>query len=205
MNGPPCELPLELKQSSERFERWYKNKHSNRNLTWLFSNGSVEVQVLYTQKKYQLVVNVFQAAILCLFNNGDNITCQQIKDTTHMPEENFKAGMMRMCDPKIKLLKKEVNKPVFNPNEKININPAFKSQNIRLSLIPVKTHKKKNTQETAEEAAATKQVIKERTFVIQAHAVKVMKAQKSYRYQNLTTDIIRNITMFKAEPKMIKE
>ena len=32
-----------------------------------------------------------------------------------------------------------------------------------------------------------------------------MKAQKQYRYQNLVTDIIRNITMFKADPKMIKE
>ena len=30
--------------------------------------------------------------------------------------------MMRLCDPKVKLLKKEVNKPVFGDNEKININ-----------------------------------------------------------------------------------
>ena len=30
---------------------------------------------------------------------------------------------MRLCDPKVKLLKKEVNKPVFGDNEKININP----------------------------------------------------------------------------------
>ena len=40
---------------------------------------------------------------------------------------------------------------------------------------------------------------------MQAHCVKVMKAQKSYRYQNLLTDVIRNITMFKADPKMVKE
>ena len=32
-----------------------------------------------------------------------------------------------------------------------------------------------------------------------------MKAQKSYKYQQLLNDVIRNITMFKAEPPMIKE
>ena len=40
---------------------------------------------------------------------------------------------------------------------------------------------------------------------MQAHTVKVMKAQKTYRFINLVNDVIRNITMFRAEPKMVKE
>jgi len=32
-----------------------------------------------------------------------------------------------------------------------------------------------------------------------------MKAQKTYRFQNVVTDVIRNITMFRADPKMVKE
>lgn len=41
--------------------------------------------------------------------------------------------------------------------------------------------------------------------MIQAHIVKVMKTQKTYRFQNLITDVIRNITMFRCDPKMVKE
>ena len=37
------------------------------------------------------------------------------------------------------------------------------------------------------------------------HIVKVMKAQKTYKFQNLVTDVIRNITMFSADPQMIKQ
>ena len=48
-------------------------------------------------------------------------------------------------------------------------------------------------------------VEKERTFVVQAHIVKGMKANKQHRFQNVLTDVIRNITLFKADPKMIKE
>lgn len=32
-----------------------------------------------------------------------------------------------------------------------------------------------------------------------------MKAQKTYRFTNLVNDVIRNITMFRADPKMVKE
>ena len=59
--------------------------------------------------------------------------------------------MMKLCDPKIKVLLKEVNKPTFGENEKIKINVAFKSSNIRNNLIPQKVVKKKTTEATPEE------------------------------------------------------
>lgn len=89
---------------------------------------------------------------------------------------------MKLCDPKIKVLCKEINKPVFGDNEKITVNDKFKSSAVRNNLIPQKVVKKKTMEATAEESAAAKQVAKERTFVVQAHIVKVMKAQKSYRF-----------------------
>ena len=94
---------------------------------------------------------------------------------------------------------------MFGEEEKIWVNPKFTSNSIRLSLIPQKTVKKKTVEPTAEESAAQKQINKERQFVVQANAVKIMKAKKSYRYMDLLTEVIRNITMFKADPKMVKE
>ena len=91
--------------------------------------------------------------------------------------------MMRFCDPKVKLLLKEVNKPVFGEHEKIKVNPKFASNTIKSNLIPQKTVKKKTVEATVEETAQAKQIARERQFVVQAHIVKVMKAQKTYRYQ----------------------
>ena len=42
-----------------------------------------------------------------------------------MPEENFKAAMMKLCAPQTKVLSKEKNKPIFEPNEKIKVNEKF--------------------------------------------------------------------------------
>jgi len=206
METPTCQLPPQLKTCVDRFDFWFKQKNANRVLTWLFAHGQVELQTNYTaDKKYQFIVNTFQAAILCLFNEVDEITCKEITTRCQITSEQFKACMMKLCDPKLKVLNKEVNKPVFDANEKIRVNEKFKSAAVRNNLIPQKVVKKKTTEATAEESQQAKQVAKERTFVIQAHIVKVMKAQKQYRYQNVVTDIIRNITMFKADPKMVKE
>lgn len=67
---PPCNIPMELKTCTEQFKMFYQNKHQNRNLTWLYPYGQVEVKPLFTQKPYQLVTNVFQAAILMIFNEA---------------------------------------------------------------------------------------------------------------------------------------
>ena len=61
----------------------------------------------------------------------------QLKSTTTMPKENFQAGMMQLCNPKIKVLVKQFNKPDFSKDaEEIKVNPSFQQNNIRLHLIP---------------------------------------------------------------------
>jgi len=107
----------------------------------------------YTAKKYQLITNVFQASILCLFNEAEEISCSQIMEKTAMGQEQFRLAMMRFCDPKVKVLNKEINKPVFGEHEKIKINTKFTSNSIRCNLIPQKVVKKKTTEATAEESA----------------------------------------------------
>ena len=101
-----CVLPPELKACAERFEMWYKQKNSNRKMTWLYGNGTVEMACLQAKKKHQLVINVFQASILSLFNQHDELTCRQIVEATRMPMDSFKQAMMQMCNPKVKLLLK---------------------------------------------------------------------------------------------------
>ena len=90
---------------------------------------------------------------MCLFNNHEELTCSQIMQLTQLSQEQFKPAMMRFCDPKVKVLLKEVNKPVFNPDEKIKPNPKFTNNSIRVNLIPQKVVKKKTTEATAEESA----------------------------------------------------
>ena len=107
---------------------------------------------LHTAKRYQLIVNVFQAAILCLFNSQNEVTTKDIKRLAEVPEEHFMAAMQKFCHPKMLLLLKEEKKnPVFKPDEKIVANEKFSSQNIRVNLQPTKSTKKKTVGKTDDE------------------------------------------------------
>lgn len=94
MDKPACVLPPQLKSCVTRFDAWFKQKNQNRQLTWMNAHGQVELQTTFTApKRYMLVANCFQAAILCLFNEGTEYTCAQIKQQTQASEEQFIAAM----------------------------------------------------------------------------------------------------------------
>ena len=40
---PTCTIPAPLKACITDFEMFYKNKHQNRNLSWLYHNGQAEL------------------------------------------------------------------------------------------------------------------------------------------------------------------
>lgn len=54
-----CTLPPELKACASKFEEFYKFKYSNRNLTWLFQHGTIEMTPTFCQKKYIFVTNCY--------------------------------------------------------------------------------------------------------------------------------------------------
>ena len=49
---PTCTIPAPLKACISDFEMFYKNKHQNRNLAWLYHNGQAELETTFTAKKF---------------------------------------------------------------------------------------------------------------------------------------------------------
>ena len=43
MDQPGCQLPAQMKSCTERFDLFFKQKNSNRTLTWLYAYGQVEL------------------------------------------------------------------------------------------------------------------------------------------------------------------
>ena len=133
-----------MKSAMDKFQQWYMHKHQNHQLTFSFTNGAVELLTKFTQaRRYVLVVNCYQAAILDLFNEIDSLTVAEILEQTQVPKDAFTGAMMQLCNPKVMVLKKAIRKPDFSkPDEAISINLGYKSQTVKNNLIPKKTTKK---------------------------------------------------------------
>jgi hypothetical protein len=70
---------------------------------------------------------VYQTALLALFNSRDVITYKEIQELTKINKQELDTALLKLCNPKIKLLIKENPKPVFDLNEKFEVNTKFDS------------------------------------------------------------------------------
>ena len=79
-----------------------------------------------TQKNYTLVTNVYQAAVLFLFNKHHMLSFNQIKEYSSIPELELTPALIYLCNPKQRILDKENKKePKFQPDEKLQVFLGF--------------------------------------------------------------------------------
>ena len=98
------------------------------------------VQTTYLAKSYQFQLSFYQAAIVTLFNSQDKMTYHGIQNKLEISDEAMKESMMKLCNPKTGIMKKQNAKvPKFLPDEEICLNGKYASANIRCSFIPNKT------------------------------------------------------------------
>ena len=124
---------------------------------------------------------------MLLFNENDVLTYKQIQDKTKLNKQDLDSSLLKLCNPKIKLLIKENPKPIFDPNEKFYLNTKFEAQHIKFNLIPVLSSVK--MQEGAGGIKSVNKIdtelTKERSLLIEAVCVRIMKARKTENHNDL--------------------
>ena len=89
-----------------------------------------------------------------------------------------------------------MKKPEFAPTEKLKPTASFSNPNIKVNFIPpqrVEVEKKVDKPDS------------ERKNIIDAVVVRIMKARKTEKHNQLIEDVIKQISIFLAQPPMIKE
>ena len=133
-----CILPVEIKNCCIEFENYYKQNHTGKNLSWIAGLGDCEVKTLFALKPYTLIVTVYQASVLTLFNEKTVYTFNELKEKTGLPDEDLGAHLFPLMNPKLGklLIKENLKTPKCIPEEKITLNVAYQSTSLRLTLIP---------------------------------------------------------------------
>ena len=134
-----------------------------------------------------------------MYNDVDVMTVQELKEKTNITDDFLKPALIQLCNPKVRVLDKAVKKPTFDdPNEQIKLNMKFTSNNIRVNLIPVASTKKKAAAPDEKDQRQAKEVQTERKVTIVDTVWKIMKTRKTVAYQELITENMSMIQMFKA-------
>lgn len=120
-----CLHPMNL------FKEFYKMRHPNLKLQWIFSQGMSEVNSLFTPKKYIFVLNNLQLIILLLFNyQTKSFSIEEICSMLNLAKNEVENNVNAFVDKSLMIKREE------NSKEKYFINRNFTSVPMKINLLP---------------------------------------------------------------------
>ncbi|KAK2061665.1 Cullin family protein [Colletotrichum caudatum] len=184
-------LPDEVAKQIERFDQYYKNKHTGRLLNWKHALAHCTVKAKFPKGTKELLVSAYQAIVLTLFNEvglEGFLTYEQISQSTNLQGGELVRTLQSLACGQFRVLTKHPKGKEVNPTDTFTINKAFSHPKIRVKINQIQL------KETKEENKAThERVAQDRRFETQAAIVRVMKSRKEMSHGELVAEVI-NLT-----------
>ena len=190
-------LPAEMLKSVEVYRDHYEKSTKHRKLTWVYTLGSCIIRGNFNKKKIEMGMSTVQAACLLLFGGGEQISFKDLCQRLNVAEEDAKRVLHSLSCARYKILLKEPDNKKVSQGDSFRLNENFTDRMHRIRVpMPSVDEKKKVIED----------VDKDRRYAIDAALVRVMKARKSLKHQELVLEATTQLSrMFKPDFKMIKK
>jgi len=199
------QLPIELERCVTTFKEFYDVRTSQRILKWVHSlgKGTMETTAFTGNRKLpkiELQATTYQMCILMLYNDADELTFRQIRESLGVEsDDGSKQSVMSLCK-KHPLLVRSAKSKEITDDDVFKLNVGFAPNRWRIS-IPVPVAKISE----AEKEATHSSVVEDRKHAIEAAIVRVMKSKKELEHQQLIAEVSAQLTtIFQPEPRQIK-
>ncbi|CAN3353023.1 cell division control protein 53 [Diutina catenulata] len=194
----------ELQPSFDKVEEIYYNKHTGRQLRWLWNHGRAELKANLSRKgkpPFIFTVSNIQLMILMCFNHQSSYTMAQLWDRVGCSRAIFEAHLMPLT--KYKLLDQSpANPEAFSDDAtSFTIVDEYKSKKLRVNFISAI----KNTEAKQEEDDAVKEIAETRKNHLASVIVRIMKGRKQLKHTDLINEVMtQSMSRFQASMIDIK-
>eukprot|EP00197_Chlamydomonas_leiostraca_P016154 CAMPEP_0202861492 /NCGR_PEP_ID=MMETSP1391-20130828/2868_1 /ASSEMBLY_ACC=CAM_ASM_000867 /TAXON_ID=1034604 /ORGANISM="Chlamydomonas leiostraca, Strain SAG 11-49" /LENGTH=749 /DNA_ID=CAMNT_0049540895 /DNA_START=162 /DNA_END=2411 /DNA_ORIENTATION=- len=187
---PPIEakLPQELESWQQVFLDFYTKKYGGRRLQWCHSLGTCVLRAHFPKGVKELSVSLFQAAVLCLFNDSATISYADIKAATGLGDKELKLTLQSLACGKVRVLTKEPKGRDVNDSDVFHFNESFTEKLYRIKINQIQM------KETEEENKKTNdEVMQDRQYQIDAAIVRIMKTRKTLSHKLLVAEALQQL------------
>lgn len=204
--APSCTMPDVLMEARRRFEEFYQSKHNGRVLTWHANLGNADVRVAFKSRTHEINLSTFALVVLLLFDASEDpnqtLSYNDIARATNIPDVDLQRTLQSLACAKFRILSKTPKSRDVSPSDTFAFNHAFTCPLARFKIQQIAARV-----ETAKERKATNEKVEEeRTFLVEACIVRIMKNRKSLNHNELVQETIRQLTnRFQPTLPMIKK
>ncbi len=153
-------LPQYVLDQIERFDAYYKHKHTGRRLTWKHNLSHCVVKASFDKGVKELLVSAVQAVLLLLFNEAGNsvLSYEQVEHSTGLPPVELERTLQSLACGKFRVLSKHPKGKDVRKTDTFTVNKTFSDPKYRIKInqIQLKETKEEN-QQTHERVAADRQ------------------------------------------------
>ncbi|RWS29109.1 cullin-4A-like protein [Leptotrombidium deliense] len=192
-------LPQEMVEYQDVFKKFYLGKHSGRKLQWQPNLGHCLLKANFTSGQKELLVSLFQTLVLLMFNDADEVSFEDIKQSTTIEDNELRRTLQSLACGKARVILKTPKGRDVNNGDKFVFNSEFKNQLFRIKINQIQM---KETQE--EQTNTQERVFQDRQYQIDAAIVRIMKTRKSLTHNLLLTELYDQLK-FPVKPTDLKK
>ncbi|OBZ79494.1 Cullin-4 [Grifola frondosa] len=185
-----CRSPPFMQDDLTKYTTFYKNKHKGHKLDWDHALGTATLKAQFKIGEKELSVSLYQAVVLLLFNDSEEISYNDVKMQTGLDESELRRTLQSLACGKKRVLRKHPAGKDINDTDIFYFNADFTDPRYQVHINSIQV------KETLEESKRTQTSIEgDRKHALDAAIVRVMKAKKELSYEQLkaaTIDAVKN-------------
>lgn len=197
------QLPEELEHAVQSFTVFYYGRHPGRKLQWLYNESCAVVVMNCFAEPYTLEVSTYQMAVLLLYNHVDSFTVQQLQEETGIEMNTLKGVIRSLLKSEILVCLKDwplKETEDLKPDTLVTLSNNYSNKNVQVDVKVLLENEVEPEQTTVQE-----KIEDERTFSIQAAVVRIMKAKRKLKQEELLSEITRQLSaLFTPSERVVK-
>lgn len=198
-------VPEEMVQFQDVFNKFYLSKHSGRKLQWQPTLGHCVLKACFKAAQKELVVSLFQSLVLLLFNNSDELAFDYIKTATNIEEGELKRTLQSLACGKARVLNKNPKGRDVGEDDKFKFNSEFTNKLYRIKINQIQMKETVSScrvlicnvlyvflklfLKMEEQKATEERVYQDRQYQIDAAIVRIMKMRKTLSHNLLISEL----------------
>ncbi|KAL5612870.1 hypothetical protein BROUX41_004051 [Berkeleyomyces rouxiae] len=179
-----------MAQALQKFETYYKGRHTGRMLTWKHTLSNCVVRARFPKGIKELNVSLVQATVLLLFNNvaqgnAGFLTYNKIAEESKIDGDELKRTLQSLACGKSRVLSKHPKGREVNETDTFSVNASFSDPKFKIKINQIQLR------ETPQENKAThERIVLDRRLETQAAIVRIMKSRKRMTHSVLVAEVI---------------